>query len=441
MRRARPEPPAEFPESLPTNWDRARSGSGAAGDAPKPALALAPPVGPAHACAWGPNPLQRPAVACAVNPVTSPVAVPLVPEGLDRHVPLNLSFSGRPSRASPRAQSLHIVIGVAHDVHLAASLLRPLPRQLRRIVSASSRQRCTIRRAGHRAASTRPCAVRWDATASRASAPRPPKPIDSTHGLDDLVLQRRHPAVACRPPVHAGVRTGAGCRAQVRSRASTIRASARNAHCSDPAATAVSPLGSSAPCPLLARWLGSASVPCFGSPALGSTDSVRPSCRSDRSSPATAPCLPFAAPTHQGEDLPGPDDDLRTCLGSQTPWSPTASCHDGTVGVAFDEDHLPDPRSAITDARGHLRTRSGYSFSPPIDRRTRRSPPAPLPHRRGRSAALQLNASDRDRPHRPAWQGGGADPGNLRLCGAHHRHRHAQGRSPREPAATLRRDR
>ena len=31
--------------------------------------------------------------------------------------------------------------------------------------------------------------------------------------------------------------------------------------------------------------------------------------------------------------------------------------------------------------------------------------------------------------------GGGADPGYLRLlCGAHHRHRHAQDRSPREPA-------
>ena len=35
----------------------------------------------------------------------------------------------------------------------------------------------------------------------------------------------------------------------------------------------------------------------------------------------------------------------------------------------------------------------------------------------------------------PHALGGGADPGNLRLlCGAHHRHRHAQGNSPREPA-------
>ena len=35
----------------------------------------------------------------------------------------------------------------------------------------------------------------------------------------------------------------------------------------------------------------------------------------------------------------------------------------------------------------------------------------------------------------PHALGGGADPGNLRLlCGAHHHHRHAQGRSPREPA-------
>ena len=35
----------------------------------------------------------------------------------------------------------------------------------------------------------------------------------------------------------------------------------------------------------------------------------------------------------------------------------------------------------------------------------------------------------------PHALGGGADPGNLRLCGAHHRHRHAHGRSPREPAS------
>ena len=34
----------------------------------------------------------------------------------------------------------------------------------------------------------------------------------------------------------------------------------------------------------------------------------------------------------------------------------------------------------------------------------------------------------------PHALGGGADPGNLRLCGAHHRHRHAHGRPPREPA-------
>ena len=35
----------------------------------------------------------------------------------------------------------------------------------------------------------------------------------------------------------------------------------------------------------------------------------------------------------------------------------------------------------------------------------------------------------------PHALGGGADPGNLRLlCGTHHHHRHAQGRSPRAPA-------
>ena len=50
-------------------------------------------------------------------------------------------------------------------------------------------------------------------------------------------------------------------------------------------------------------------------------------------------------------------------------------------------------------------------------------------------APVQLNASDRDRPHRPACAGRrrrSREPQTL--CGAHHRHRHAQGRSTREPA-------
>ena len=51
-------------------------------------------------------------------------------------------------------------------------------------------------------------------------------------------------------------------------------------------------------------------------------------------------------------------------------------------------------------------------------------------------APLQLNASDRDRPHRPACAGRRrrfSEP-QTSVWRAHHRHRHAQGRSSREPA-------
>ena len=50
-------------------------------------------------------------------------------------------------------------------------------------------------------------------------------------------------------------------------------------------------------------------------------------------------------------------------------------------------------------------------------------------------APLQLNASDRDRPHRPACAGRrrSSEP-QTSVWRAHHRHRHAQGRSSREPA-------
>ena len=51
-------------------------------------------------------------------------------------------------------------------------------------------------------------------------------------------------------------------------------------------------------------------------------------------------------------------------------------------------------------------------------------------------APLQLNASDRDRPHRPACAGRrrrSREP-QTSVWRAHHRHRHAQGRSSREPA-------
>ncbi len=51
-------------------------------------------------------------------------------------------------------------------------------------------------------------------------------------------------------------------------------------------------------------------------------------------------------------------------------------------------------------------------------------------------APVQLNASDRDRPHRPACAGRRrrSPKSQTSVWRAHHRHRHAQGRSPREPA-------
>ena len=49
-------------------------------------------------------------------------------------------------------------------------------------------------------------------------------------------------------------------------------------------------------------------------------------------------------------------------------------------------------------------------------------------------APLQLNASDRDRPHRLACAGRRRSSDSDFCVAAHHRHRHTQGRSPREPA-------
>ena len=79
-----------------------------------------------------------------------------------------------------------------------------------------------------------------------------------------------------------------------------------------------------------------------------------------------------------------------------------------------------DPDAATTPLRRRSRSRR-WSDAPLRRRRTRRSPPAPLPHRRGRFG--------RHRPPRRRRAATGAKP-----TGAHHRHRHAQGSSPREPA-------
>ena len=54
----------------------------------------------------------------------------------------------------------------------------------------------------------------------------------------------------------------------------------------------------------------------------------------------------------QNGDLPGPgNEDVRTCMGSSTPWSPTSPHHIGDVGVAFDRRHsLGSPDKQPFDA-------------------------------------------------------------------------------------------
>ena len=124
----------------------------------------------------------------------------------------------------------------------------------------------------------------------------------------------------------------------------------------------------------------------------------------------------------------------------------------------------PTPARAVRRCRPPRRRRAPRRRRPaePLPGRSRRAPPlrrrshalraarfrrlsddtcgnatAALQLRRSTDRApLQLNASDRDRPHRPACAGRrrrSREP-QTSVWRAHHRHRHAQGRSSREPA-------
>ena len=93
------------------------------------------------------------------------------------------------------------------------------------------------------------------------------------------------------------------------------------------------------------------------------------------------------------------------------------------------------PTSAATPASKSCA--SGRAISAAVRRHVWQRDGGRLQLRRSTDRApLQLNASDRDRPHRPACAGRrrrSSQP-QTSVWRAHHRHRHAQGRSSREPA-------
>ena len=93
------------------------------------------------------------------------------------------------------------------------------------------------------------------------------------------------------------------------------------------------------------------------------------------------------------------------------------------------------PTSAATPASNSYA--SGRAISAAVRRHVWQRDGGRLQLRRSTDRApLQLNASDRDRPHRPACAGArrrSSQP-QTSVWRAHHRHRHAQGRSSREPA-------
>ena len=92
------------------------------------------------------------------------------------------------------------------------------------------------------------------------------------------------------------------------------------------------------------------------------------------------------------------------------------------------------PTSAATPASKSCA--SGRAISAAVRRHVWQRDGGRLQLRRSTDRApLQLNASDRDRPHRPACAGRrrSSEP-QTSVWRAHHRHRHAQGRSSREPA-------
>ena len=130
--------------------------------------------------------------------------------------------------------------------------------------------------------------------------------------------------------------------------------------------------------------------------------------------PARAATTPARAVRPTPTSAPPPSTQEETARRAATGAKPTSAATPASKSCA-------SGRAIPAAVRRHVWQRDGGRLQ--LRRSTDRAP-------------LQLNASDRDRPHRPACAGRrrrSSEP-QTSVWRAHHRHRHAQGRSPREPA-------
>ena len=130
--------------------------------------------------------------------------------------------------------------------------------------------------------------------------------------------------------------------------------------------------------------------------------------------PAGAATTPARAVRPMPTSAPPPSTQKETARRAATGAKPTSAATPASKSCA-------SGRAISAGVRRHVWQRDGGRLQ--LRRSTDRAP-------------LQLNASDRDRPHRPACAGRrrrSREP-QTSVWRAHHRHRHAQGRSSREPA-------
>ena len=130
--------------------------------------------------------------------------------------------------------------------------------------------------------------------------------------------------------------------------------------------------------------------------------------------PAGAATTPARAVRPTPTSAPPPSTQKETARRAATGAKPTSAATPASKSCA-------SGRAISAAVRRHVWQRDGGRLQ--LRRSTDRAP-------------LQLNASDRDRPHRPACAGRrrrSREP-QTSVWRAHHRHRHAQGRSSREPA-------
>ena len=130
--------------------------------------------------------------------------------------------------------------------------------------------------------------------------------------------------------------------------------------------------------------------------------------------PAGAATTPARAVRPTPTSAPPPSTQEETARRAATGAKPTSAATPASKSCA-------SGRAISAAVRRHVWQRDGGRLQ--LRRSTDRAP-------------LQLNASDRDRPHRPACAGRrrrSREP-QTSVWRAHHRHRHAQGRSSREPA-------